>query len=1185
MHQLIVLGMHRSGTSLVARACDAAGVAAGPCEEFLSAQEDNPDGFFEARDLVRINDSLLVAGGGSWSSPPASIDKSAAVDDIETFIGRLTQSTGPQYLLKDPRLCLTWPAWIPAASETSIVFVYRSPLAVARSLARRNSFPLQFGLLLWEYYNRRALVALEHASFDALNYDQLDDRPELLGNLIRALQKRGFTCSPSSADGLYSRDLRHHGGDDLDKDHALLTASQRYLHEYCEGVCLTGELAAFDHEACDSEQIILNRIRDLADSFEPLASVVETGRDRDDAVALVAERTRERDRSLASLASLERDHHSLRNAHDIERADKARAAQELERLNKEHLRLSNAHQREVAEHASLAAFSEELRIEFDSRGVELNEVHEIKAQLEHEVSELEDKSEYLFYSLTESHRTLLQFETSFLSRVQRYSRKVYRLLTFQRGKNSAYEDLLERAHSHFSEYELALPARRPNKFDMALDVLRYVVRNPSGSARSFSWARLKVATGFFFGKSSDDLQVWINARFPDAAEGQLEFKAADLPSSLDTLHLEFPAHEAPTVSVIVPVYNDYRVTMNCLASLHEHMGHASFEVIIADDCSSDLTTSITDRVSGISVARTPSNLRFLGNCNNAAASASGQHLLLLNNDTQVTEGWLEALLEPFKEDSVGIVGPKLLFADGRLQEAGGIIWRDASGWNFGRADDPKKPAYEYRRNVDYVSGACLLVRRSLWDELGGFDTRFAPAYYEDADLCFAAREAGYRVIYQPTSMVYHYEGVSNGTDLNSGVKQHQVTNQTVFRDKWSEVLDRDHFPNAEHVIHARDRSRDRYTVLIIDHYVPHWDKDAGSRSTFSYVKLLVGLGCRVQFMGANFFPHEPYTKKLQELGVEVLVGERIARHLDLWFEEHAPYIDEVFLHRPHVAEQFLGHLSRLTHRPQISFVGHDLHYLRFRREAEVKGDQSLMKEAERWKSRELKVMEQVDRIYYFSEAELDELSNYVDASKLRRIPLYAMEDAPIHAYEPSEAASILFVGGYNHPPNIDAACWLASEILPALQKTSPDAHLHLVGSHPPSAVTDLANEHVSVHGYVSDEDLSALYRRVSAAVVPLRYGAGVKGKVIEGVQHGVPVITTNVGAEGIPEADTVFHLAETTEEFAVQIARIFAEKPAEAERMKQYGAWLKRHFSSGVAAQMLVVDRPALKSALTEAQA
>ena len=266
-----------------------------------------------------------------------------------------------------------------------------------------------------------------------------------------------------------------------------------------------------------------------------------------------------------------------------------------------------------------------------------------------------------------------------------------------------------------------------------------------------------------------------------------------------------------------------------------------------------------------------------------------------------------------------------------------------------------------------------MVRRSVWQELGGFDETFAPAYYEDTDLCFSARQAGYKVLYQPASSVVHYEGVTNGTDLAGGQKQYQVVNQQRFLDKWRETLDSAHFPNGEKVNRARDRSRDRTSVLIIDHYVPHYDKDAGSRSTWMYIELMVEMGWRVQFMGANFFPHQPYTEKLQQLGVEVLVGEPMARNLDKWLGENLSFVDHIFLHRPHIAEQFLPTLKKQPHCPAISFVGHDLHFLRTRREYEVTGDEALLKESERWLEREKKVISSVDHALYFSDVEVAEI--------------------------------------------------------------------------------------------------------------------------------------------------------------------------------------------------------------------
>jgi GT2 family glycosyltransferase len=140
-------------------------------------------------------------------------------------------------------------------------------------------------------------------------------------------------------------------------------------------------------------------------------------------------------------------------------------------------------------------------------------------------------------------------------------------------------------------------------------------------------------------------------------------------------------------------------------------------------------------------------------------------------------------------EQAGAVGGKLLYPDGILQEAGGIIFSDASGHNFGRYDpQANAPLYNYLREVDYCSGALLATPRPLFKQLGGFDTRYSPAYYEDTDYCFNLWQNGYRVYYQPESVIIHFEGVSSGTDVTLGVKRYQMVNQTKFVEKWGAVL-------------------------------------------------------------------------------------------------------------------------------------------------------------------------------------------------------------------------------------------------------------------------------------------------------------------------------------------------------------------------------------------------------------
>ena len=236
---------------------------------------------------------------------------------------------------------------------------------------------------------------------------------------------------------------------------------------------------------------------------------------------------------------------------------------------------------------------------------------------------------------------------------------------------------------------------------------------------------------------------------------------------LPTKPIGFSVPVEPKISIIIPVFNQARFTLACLASIQECHDGESFEIIVIDDCSTDSTAELLARIPGIIYLRNESNAGFIHSCNRGAQQARGTYLVFLNNDTIVTAGWLKALRQTFdSEREAGIVGAKLVFPDGRLQEAGGIIWRDGSGWNRGKFDDAEKPEYNFLKQVDYCSAACLMIRKSVFHELGGFDAKYAPAYYEDTDLAFKARRAGYRILYQPLSRVMLSRAGGRNQDRN-----------------------------------------------------------------------------------------------------------------------------------------------------------------------------------------------------------------------------------------------------------------------------------------------------------------------------------------------------------------------------------------------------------------------------------
>jgi GT2 family glycosyltransferase/ubiquinone/menaquinone biosynthesis C-methylase UbiE len=251
----------------------------------------------------------------------------------------------------------------------------------------------------------------------------------------------------------------------------------------------------------------------------------------------------------------------------------------------------------------------------------------------------------------------------------------------------------------------------------------------------------------------------------------------------------------PTASIIIPAYNQAGYTQSCLARVTETLPHRfRGEIIVVDDASSDETQNLLARWAAtdnrIKVLRNSENAGFIASCNRGANTATGEILVFLNNDTLPAPGWLPPLLRTFRQrPDAGAVGGKLLYPDGALQEAGGIIFSDGVGCNFGKRDRAADaPLYSFVREVDYCSGALLATPRELFIRLGGFDARFAPAYYEDADYCFTLRAHGYRVYYQPESAIVHFEGASCGVDISAGVKSYQEVNRTKFVEKWSAAL-------------------------------------------------------------------------------------------------------------------------------------------------------------------------------------------------------------------------------------------------------------------------------------------------------------------------------------------------------------------------------------------------------------
>ncbi|MEO5963632.1 MAG: glycosyltransferase [Thermomonas sp.] len=606
------------------------------------------------------------------------------------------------------------------------------------------------------------------------------------------------------------------------------------------------------------------------------------------------------------------------------------------------------------------------------------------------------------------------------------------------------------------------------------------------------------------------------------------------PGATPFMPFSMPTTDAPRASIVIPVHGAFAHTLACLRAIAAHPPAAGIEVIVVDDASPDDSRARLSQIDGIRLHARDCNGGFIAACNDGASLARGDHLVFLNNDTVPQPGWLDALLDTFDPHAdVGLVGAKLVYPDGRLQEAGGVVFADGSGWNYGRREDPADCRFGYVRDADYLSGAAIAIPRSLFQQLDGFDVRYAPAYYEDTDLAFAVRAAGLRALYQPQAIVVHDEGTSAGTDPASGMKSAQVRNQQVFADKWRDVLTAQLPPNTIPTPALLHRHQSQ--VLIIDALTPQPDRDSGSLRLVNLMRMLITDGAHVVFLPANRTADGDYTQALQQLGVECWHAPYAAR-IPAWLREHGARFDTVLVCRHYVAREFLPLLRQHAPQARILFDTIDLHYLRERRAAELSGDATALRAAQRTRELELELIAAADTSLVVSNVERDLLRKDAPGADVRI--LSNLHQVAGHGPGWAERSDLLFVGGFRHPPNVDAVRWFVREVFPLIRDQQPGIHFHCIGADVPAEMSALgAQAGVEIHGHVPD--LQPWLDRCRVSIAPLRYGAGVKGKINQAMAHGLPVVATSPAVEGMHLHDGVDVLvADAAEDFAQAVLRL-----------------------------------------------
>jgi len=623
--------------------------------------------------------------------------------------------------------------------------------------------------------------------------------------------------------------------------------------------------------------------------------------------------------------------------------------------------------------------------------------------------------------------------------------------------------------------------------------------------------------------------------------------------------LNLPSY--PKISIIIPTLDQVDLLRRNLDSIVEKSTYKNYEIIIVTnnlDKNSEMRKFLDSVNHDVQIFDDKYSFSKINNF--ASKQAKGEFLLFLNDDIEIkSPNWLQAMIKLGLQDNVGVVGSKLIYPDGNLQEAGGIVWKGGIVWNHGRNANSSEPQFNFVRNTDFCSGACLLIKKELFEKLGGFDETYFPAYGEDADLCLSLQKLGYKILYQPLSTLIHHEGKTQGTDVKSGIKSYQIKNLEKLRKKWDKFLESRSNDSQTNVFRERNR-KNGLSILYIDHYVPEYDKDAGSLLIYYVLGILSYLEHHVTFWPDNLKKTEPYTTELQQKGVEVIYGPN---NFESYIKRYGKDFDYCIISRAHIAPKYIDLVKKYSKACKIIYDAIDLSFLRESREAELKNDHSLQNISIETKQLESDIIRKSDITILKTKEEANIINNENLTSSIAIIP--TIEIPPDEFIPYSSRKDILFLGGFQHPPNIDSLEYTLKEIFPKLHTKLPDVKLLVVGSNAPKEVIDLCSkfDNVDFLGYV--KDVKKYLKECRLLIAPLRFGAGMKGKITQSMAYGLVVITTPIGAEGISnENENLMMISESENDFANKTYDAYTNEKLWTEISTNANKYAKIHFTPEV---------------------
>lgn len=339
-----------------------------------------------------------------------------------------------------------------------------------------------------------------------------------------------------------------------------------------------------------------------------------------------------------------------------------------------------------------------------------------------------------------------------------------------------------------------------------------------------------------------------------------------------------------------------------------------------------------------------------------------------------------------------------------------------------------------------------------------------------------------------------------------------------------------------------------------------------------YLKLFKELGLNVTFLGADFKNPEPYTTILQKEGINVLYGDFYRNNITNWFKINLKNFQYVYLQRPEIAQDYLD-IIRNYSSGKIFYFGHDLHHIRLLREFNITHNNKAKQQSEIMKKIEFEIFSKVDVIHVVGNYEQKILKEQFNEKPIRNIPIFIYGQNLINIEKDfSKRKDLIFVGGFSHLPNVDAINWFHEYVFPKIIETFPDIVLHIAGSNIPIKIRNLQSKNIIIEGYLTEKNLSSLYEKCRISIAPIRFGAGVKGKIIEAAFNQIPMVTTTIGAEGLDHSMEVFLIEDDAEKMAKSICELYINF-SKLKKMSDSGAiFIEKYFSMKKAKEEIMKD-------------